>query len=1269
MVQPTKSELFGRSSISNSLTPRLGSEDVGRIQEIRTERFIQQQERQLGRQAEPIKKRNLEQINSKISNFENKLNLNKQRIERVRNSLDKAEGKRRQRLDEEIEELREENIGIERGIKELREGKNNFEKFNVRQILANQNYSNDLTNYAEDLKDSIVERSEYNKRLREKGYSKNPENWTKDFKEARDRLESVKIEDYGEEWKKLDPIVRQVFLNPMEIRRNLEKIKTNRELTSLEKQKVQAWMDKNKMTPTPDTIREIINRPIESIKTNIAYRNILTGEIQTIDPEIAKSDPLLKPIYIDSTGRELVGEQAMLSIERPDLVQTFDPAGKPIYPSQTFTEIGQAVEERVVQPTQEFLIKKVQETKIKNIEKEIKQIEKYQKEFNLTEFWKNRLNELKGQKDKLEKLKKRGVLDAGSIVTGFALDYGVPLSLGTVGVIYDAIQLSPLIFKKLGASSKIVEDTIRRLNKAEKMETKTLANQLINSKAGQIGSLIVSSQFNNLIRNNIDDLRKIKSSNNLKQYVDNSLEVIIKRSNMPNSEQLSKNKQLIENAGKQVLDKLEKFYWQSELLNEENNRLKEVRDELKSSESEIEKKTLRNIETQTIQNIENIKSGRAIKIGATALLLVGIGIELYRRNRRIKNIELDITKRQEALEKAREFNALSSDPIKIVGSEGIQFSNTYTGELLKKRKLLDDLPDIIKKTDISRVQITAGSEAYQQTVWEVITRRLDDLEVNIYPVVPKDKIFFKNSLTYNVFYNNGDVRSFTFLGRNNKPINRFKDVRNAIKYGKGKKFVISSSIKDSEIVESISSRIYGGRLFPDESLITRRTGDFIETRRTTRARDIANMTPEEYWKLSPRKSVTQITKEVKGKESPFRISAKEFFFSGTRQASGTRTRSISTGLTIDTGTVQYVINRQLEILKRQNKTGTKSFKTLRNIKDKVEKAVKSGESSVTIGNKLIKKLDNQVVETLRLSQTAVQPTRIIPRTKIKKVKNLVQPSLVNKINRQITSLSSRINRLSNNFESKRFLGNIRKKDISSFQKEISSIKPSLRSELKILDKTKEKLEEKIKEIERLLKGVVNSVLERDLNMQRQLNSQLTRQRSDLRLRLKQLEILERTIINIGDRIRTPDRTRIKIPRIRIPRFGFPSDSKKQKSISEKDDFNAYISEVREKGKWKQIGMPDYKWKAKKRGIEKTGKDLSQSFRIRKTNIRLPKQEKEFVNLDKYYKKKEEGFDVWIEKPKAKIDSPQEKSKLKRARIKSKRERQFRKKVNDYWGFK
>jgi len=38
-------------------------------------------------------------------------------------------------------------------------------------------------------------------------------------------------------------------------------------------------------------------------------------------------------------------------------------------------------------------------------------------------------------------------------------------------------------------------------------------------------------------------------------------------------------------------------------------------------------------------------------------------------------------------------------------------------------------------------------------------------------------------------------------------------------------------------------------------------------------------------KLSPRKSVTQITKEVKGKESPFRISAKEFFFSGTRQAS------------------------------------------------------------------------------------------------------------------------------------------------------------------------------------------------------------------------------------------------------------------------------------------------------------------------------------------------------------------------------------------------
>jgi len=219
----TKEQLFARTTVAPKIAQPLTSQkDIQRIQEIRQQRFKQEQVRKLQREAEPIKRQNVDKINNKIQTFKQRIQGFQQRIEQARQRIEKArDNETRRELQDDIEKYEASIKAYEKGVSELEKGKTEYQDFKYDLVLANKDYADKVGRYAEDVKDSIedeyerkVERSERRRELKKLGYDKDPSKWSGEFAEAKSKLEGLNPSEYAREYAKLSDTVKQAFLPP-----------------------------------------------------------------------------------------------------------------------------------------------------------------------------------------------------------------------------------------------------------------------------------------------------------------------------------------------------------------------------------------------------------------------------------------------------------------------------------------------------------------------------------------------------------------------------------------------------------------------------------------------------------------------------------------------------------------------------------------------------------------------------------------------------------------------------------------------------------------------------------------------------------------------------------------------------------------------------------------------------------------------------------------------------------------------------------------------
>jgi len=1293
----TKEQLFARTTVAPKIAQPLTSQkDIQRIQEIRQQRFKQEQVRKLQREAEPIKRQNVDKINNKIQTFKQRIQGFQQRIEQARQRIEKArDNETRRELQDDIEKYEASIKAYEKGVSELEKGKTEYQDFKYDLVLANKDYADKVGRYAEDVKDSIedeyerkVERSERRRELKKLGYDKDPSKWSGEFAEAKSKLEGLNPSEYAREYAKLSDTVKQAFLSSNQYEQKYKEAQQS---------------------------QKVLEPEIAKQEKSIAYKNIFTGELTSVAPEIGRKDPLLRPVYVDSKGREIETNPLIIQLENPNL---FPEAvkGKPVKTEvksvSTLLKRGAEEISEFTDPIYQSFITSASKAEKSRIKESIKKDESTLKSGKVVVagFGAYKLSESDRQKieERLEKNKERlnlietlpeGGVTGKAQIAGAVGEFTAPivaggvlapgtggLSLG-VGIAYDILMATPPILnlasKGIEKIENFVEDTTRKATnilwdgKIDKREFSEIKDSFKNSKIGRLSSYIITNRIKDFVEDT-NDIKKITTSKNLDDLVENSVRAIFSKSDISNKGKV------VSDTTKDVKNFISTKIWQTQAYKDIAKQIedaKKERNEIIKREDILNKEEVVQSYDEYINSLNQQKEDIIAKIGiivfSLGALLLGGGKAIFSKYRNAKNIKLQASIYDDAVERVRELNKVTSNPTKIRNSGGQSISDTLVG-IINVKKYANDLLDlkVIKKVDdVKSLQVVQGWEAYKQPVWKVDKFKFPNSDITTYYPRLKDEIFFKNYVVYNIVDKSGQARSFAVVTRANKPINRFRNVKNAIKYGVGKKVVLSSTIKDSDIINSAVFNLRAGQLTPSERLISigfdiSETRKGIVTKKRTSLADSTKLTPEEYWGLSPTKAKT-VVESVKQKPKPTVISAEDYWFQGTSQIERGTTRTISTGLTVDTGTLKYVVDQQIELLKRIKSPKTKRI--IKVISDKVDNAIKSGKSSVTIPNKLITELPLEQRNALQSATIGASTSLTVPKLtpKIKKFDIKVKSDTVNKLSRNSVKVGARIDRIQNNFESKRFVGNITKSDVKQTNRELNKEKVEVTQQIKQNEKairlTKNTLEEVTRELQKNPFAQISEVATRERTKLDVLQRNIQR----LKLRQRQITQFQQIVQSVDFRQRDISRPMpTDTNRIRIPSWGFPSDSKKKKKVKESDDFWGYIPEVRVKGKWKPISQPVSKPKAQKKAIEITSKELSQSFRLRKTDIRIPKSEsKEYSSLANYYKKKEKGFDVWIEKPKAKLDSPSEKKKLKKARKEKKKEKEWRKKVNKYWGFK
>jgi len=1276
-----KSELYQRKGG----TPLVSSEDVERIKEVRQKRYKQEQVRRLKRKAKPIKKKNISKINKIIQNYE-------ERIKKYQKDLGKDYREKREYLrgrkdeeseewyKEEVKELEEERYKSEtkleaykKGLKELKEGKKKYEELGWEKVLANEEYVKNVIDYADDVTSAEIRKEERKRKYRrkKKEYSEEIEELTKG---------KLKPDEYAKKYAELPDILQGGLLAPGgtggykgKYEKAVEKAVEEAKLTPEEKKKVEAWMNKNKMTPNWETIQKIIKKPIEKPeRTILAYKNVITGEVvkKSFLPG-EERDPLLRPIILDEKGKELPpGEQIRILLQKKAF-------GEATPEEKSFVE---KVKSKGFLPTlneelneiRQKLAKKITKNEAERTEERINQLEESKETLGIgddpslpiNKVIKNLRRQLQNRKKQIKAGVTSPTAQLGVVGAEIAFDFAIPV----VGI----ADLMILVGSETEKTSREIWDKAKKWMGGKEITTKDLKD------------IKESSVFSKSVAYTREQVQKV---------VEN-----IKEDGLIDGLKKSAEKGIEE--GKDLWQGLAEFWTKASAIEEMKTKKKELlenKNELKKNKNlyEIESynsaiKQYEDAVDQIDENIFKVKNQRDITRGTTFLVIGSLGFSglVSGVRRRLRNIELG--KYEDAIKRYNQLKDFSKNDVRLVRGGGVQEVDSYTGNfekiedmgVLKKIEKIENIQkiDIIKDSQVfvqrnpvfkaidvpdSLKNIEKSKRYYLTYLPDALTpEQINMMSISKINSIPGYKTYWKNALTYNLVYKDGSNRAFSLIARSNKPLPNFRKPINAIKYGADKKIVLSSKIND-EIIKSHIARIRGGRFYYEDTFFTR-GGDIFETRRPARVSSKVKreLTPEEYWTISPRKSVgkTKIARE--GTRDINKISPESFFL-GTQTRKISRVKTVTSPIVVDTGALELALRGRIRALSRIKKSKLNtSQKALKSISNKLDNAFKQGKGTIKLSPETINKLENIDIQTVRNAAASVEvspPTTKIPKSDIQTINN---------VNKELTSLSSnlnkikpKINKVINNVESKRFMGTLNKKDVETTTKSIDNLKKDIKSNVKNVEKNISKSKQVLKDLEKNKQKYSSAQVQGQINRINQAVTQAQRLKLGYRLRLKQLNIFQNQIITPKTSIISPPSIISPTPRPpsrppyrgRIPSLNFPG-TRKRTTRGEGEMVRGYQVEVRRGGRWIKIGNPTTKDRAQLRGIRETGITLAQSFRIRPTTFKVPKTRKVRVNLKDYYRKKTKKGNLWIEKAKAKIDTPQEKRALKSAR----------RSAEDYW---
>ena len=341
-------------------------------------------------------------------------------------------------------------------------------------------------------------------------------------------------------------------------------------------------------------------------------------------------------------------------------------------------------------------------------------------------------------------------------------------------------------------------------------------------------------------------------------------------------------------------------------------------------------------------------------------------------------------------------------------------------ELIKNKPSV--LPLEIKKDVIKQAEFIEVSQSVSEIVKRLpvlkkipvpktspLYRRLR----NTYTTYLTEIIRYKNTINYTIGLKNGRQVTYSFSSVSKKPLPKFKNIESALKYGSGKKLIISKA--KAEVPGFVTSNVYeyrAGKYKPADSFLGKIDSiiDPItkkEYKKVTIGKkpEVSKLIPDrldigQLYSYSPKvsESILKIKeKPTKKKIAIGRESILSFDEFLTGQKSITRVRDFVLDTSIAQRIIENTIKRTKNIKPNKRTIGQKAAITLSN---KIDKAKKENRRNVKISSNLVTKLSptikNKII-TAQVSETIPTSVKIRYKQDKPKIKTEIKSPTIDSI--------------------------------------------------------------------------------------------------------------------------------------------------------------------------------------------------------------------------------------------------------------------------------
>ena len=363
-----------------------------------------------------------------------------------------------------------------------------------------------------------------------------------------------------------------------------------------------------------------------------------------------------------------------------------------------------------------------------------------------------------------------------------------------------------------------------------------------------------------------------------------------------------------------------------------------------------------------------------------------------------------------------------------------------TGDLslIERKRMIDGLINLKfdKKIPLVNIAEIEVKQSYNQVFTRVPkmkkipvpkTSKLYKTQKNIYQVVVEQVVKYKNVVTYEIVLKDGKRISSSVVSFSDKPISRFRTIENAIKYGRGKKVVVSETIGD----DFVGSALYGVRgdktkkldMFISKKEPMKFRGKDVTGVVTKKVGKIKKYEPgiglEDLYKVSPEAGRAFKVRDIKPTKRKLRISTKDtdIELAGQRYLIGERGASRTRKVVSDTSLLnklvlekeQYLSKVKTERIKRLTKSQRKKAvedieESIKIVKERI--ATERGAIESESGRQLLAQKTESVLGT------GVQVTETLPIFPTTRVRKIAAPKKVSGVTSLLSGVVPAITQIS-----------------------------------------------------------------------------------------------------------------------------------------------------------------------------------------------------------------------------------------------------------------